>query len=49
MAGSSLDDGDDKSLAELKEQIKELESKERICKLSNDKETAVISVIVLQL
>lgn len=49
LAGSSLDDEDDKSLSELKEQAKELESKERICKLSNEKETAVISVIVLQL
>jgi hypothetical protein len=49
LAGSALDEGDDKSLAELKEQAKELESKEKICKLSNEKETAVISVIVLQL
>lgn len=51
LAGSSLDGGDaeDKSIGELKEQVKELELRARLCKHKDEKDTAVISIIVLQI
>lgn len=50
LAGSTLSEGEEeKSLIELKEQIKDIELKERICRHSNEQETAIISVIVLQI
>ena len=44
-----MEEDDERSLAELKEQVKELELKERLCKHNNENETAVISIIVLQM
>lgn len=49
LAGSQLEEDEDRSLAELKEEVKDLDARERICKQSNEKETAVISLIVLQM
>lgn len=49
LAGSQLEEDEERSLAELKEEVKDLDTRERICKHNNEKETAVISLIVLQM
>jgi hypothetical protein len=43
------EEDDERSLAELKEHVKELEMKGKLCKHNNENETAVISIIVLQM
>jgi len=43
------EEDDERSLAELKEHVKELEMRGKLCKHNNENETAVISIIVLQM